>query len=270
MEAGGNVRTPARPRRTKRIPVLLYHSVSDRPADSIAPYAIAPAVFDHHLDLITQRHQALTVSQLAECLAGARRLPADPIVITFDDGFADNLEVAAPRLQSRGLPATVYVTTGFLGREAGMLAWEQLDDLEAMHIEIGAHAHNHTPLDQLDKAKAADEIRRSKGMLEDHLRHEVATFAYPHGYTSPRLRGEVRTAGFSSACGVGNAFSHPSDDRWCIARLTVREDTRLERFHQWLDGEGAPVAGRHEALQTRAWRAARRLRHAGFQRVLGK
>jgi peptidoglycan/xylan/chitin deacetylase (PgdA/CDA1 family) len=259
MPEDRNVSVLVKPRIATRIPVLLYHSVSDAPADSIAAYTVSPAVFDRHLDLITGHHQALTVSQLAECLAGREQLPEDPVVITFDDGFLDNLEVAAPRLAARKLTATVYVTTGYIGL-SGMLEWEQLRDLEAMGIELGAHSHSHTPLDELGLADAADEIRLSQGMLEDRLQHAIPSFAYPHGYSTQAIRSSVRSAGFRSACGVRNAFSHPGDDPWCIARLTVHADTDVQQIERWLSGEGAPLAAPGEAFPTRAWRAVRRIR----------
>ena len=243
----------------RRIPVLLYHSVTDSPVGPIAPYTVSPATFERHLELIAERHQALTVSQLVECLGAGRTLPPAPVVITFDDGFADNLDEAAPRLAGHKLAATVYVTSGLVG-QAGMLGWEQLSELEQAGIEVGAHAHTHTPLDELQMADAVDEIRRSKAMIEHRLQHALATFAYPHGYSTRRLRNEVRAAGFGSACGVRNAFSHPADDPWCIARLTVRADTAPERIERWLRAEGAPVASPREAFKTLAWRTVRRAR----------
>jgi peptidoglycan/xylan/chitin deacetylase (PgdA/CDA1 family) len=243
------------------IPVLLYHSISDAPEAAIAPYTVAPAVFERQLDAIRGRRQALTVSRLAECLAGRAELPESPVVITFDDGFADNLTVAAPLLASRALPAAVYVTTGYLDRP-GMLTAKQVFELDSTGIEVGAHAHTHIPMDELAIGAAREEIRRSKEVLEEILGHAVASLAYPHGYSTAALRDAVRDAGFFSACGVKNAFSHAGDDRWCIARLTVRADTSMERFADWLSGEGAPLAWPHEALQTRAWRTARRVRRA--------
>ena len=244
-----------------RIPVLLYHSVSDTPSSAIAPYAVSPAAFERQLDAIRKSHHAVTVSELAGCLAGDAVLPHSPVVITFDDGFADNLEVAAPRLLARQLSATVYVTTGFLGLQ-GMLEPSQLANLETAGVEIGAHAVTHTPMDELSLNAAREEIVRSKAVLEDALGHRVDSFAYPHGYSTAGVRGEVRAAGFGSACGVKNAFSHLADDPWCIARLTVGAGTSMELFERWLAGDGAPVAWPREALQTRAWRAARRVRRA--------
>ena len=245
------------------IPVLLYHSVSDAPPEHIAPYAVSPGVFARHLDLIASDHQALTVSELVASLDGTRPLPTNPVVITFDDGFADNLEVAAGLLAARSLAATVYVTTGYVGRP-GMLSWRGVEGLETAGLEVGAHAQTHIPLDELHPRDATDEILGSKEALEDRLGHEVASFAYPHGYSDNRVRRSVEAAGFRSACGVRNALSHGADDRWNIARLTVQADMPLDRLERWMRSEGAPVAARGEAVRTRVWRAARRMRRMAW------
>jgi peptidoglycan/xylan/chitin deacetylase (PgdA/CDA1 family) len=254
------------------IPVLLYHSISEQPSEAIARFAVTPAVFSRHLDLIEAGHQTLTVSDLAARLLRGEPLPRAPIVITFDDGFSDNIEVAAPMLAARRLTATIYLTTSYLSNSrevsrsavGNMLRWEQLRDLEAFGLELGAHSHTHRQLDVLPLHVAALEMSRSKELLENRLGHRISSFAYPHGYSSPVLRAEVAAAGFDSACGVRNALSHTRDDRWRIARLTVQADTPLERVAAWLRGQSAPLAGPGESLRTRVWRAVRRVRHAAM------
>jgi peptidoglycan/xylan/chitin deacetylase (PgdA/CDA1 family) len=143
-----------------------------------------------------------------------------------------------------------------------MLRWEQLHDLEAFGFEVGAHSHTHRQLDVLPLSIAALEMRRSRELLEQHLGHQVPSFAYPYGYSSPPLRAEVAACGFDSACGVRNALSHIRDDRWRIARLTVQNNTPIERISAWLQGQHAALAEPGETLQTRVWRAARRIRQA--------
>ena len=251
------------------IPVLLYHSISDRPSAAIAPFAVTPATFGRHLDLIKADHHTLTISTLMAMRSRGEQLPSAPVVITFDDGFVDNLKVAAPMLAARGQTATVYLTTSYLAAPAAtrrtvgdMLRWEQLRDLEEFGLEIGAHAHTHRQLDVLPLAVAALEIRRSKELLEDRLGRRVASFAYPHGYSSPAVRAEVAASGFDSGCAVRNALSHTRDDRWRIARLTVRADTPVERVAAWLRGQSAPLAEPGETLQTGVWRTIRRMRQA--------
>lgn len=249
------------------IPILLYHSVSSRPAPGIAPFAVSPSVFERHLDLIAASHRVVTISELAEWLAGGAMTSPPGIVVTFDDGFADNLEKAVPLLQARGMRATVYITTGYLDGRAGgeeppgeMLSWAAPSELEEARFEIGAHGHRHRPLDVLALPEVAVDIGRSKASLESRLGHRVATFAYPQGYRDQAVREVVRASDFDSACGVGNAFSHRLDDRWSIARLTVWADTPLATMATWLRGEEAPLAPCRDALRTVVWRGVRRAR----------
>jgi peptidoglycan/xylan/chitin deacetylase (PgdA/CDA1 family) len=255
---------------TSPIPILNYHSISDRPEPGIAPFTVRPDDFGRHLDLILS-HQCtvLTVSGLIDMLDRQVRPAPGTVLITFDDGYEDNLTVAAPLLAARGLPATVFATTGLLpgcpggtvgGALGPMLPWDSLSDLEAAGIELGAHSHSHSQLDVQSRARARFEIRRSKELVELALGHPVSSFAYPHGYASRWVQQEVRRCGFHSACGVRNAFSHPDDNRWLLARLTVRSTSTCDHIDNLLSGVGAPIASAHELLRTKAWRATRRAR----------
>ena len=260
------------------IPILLYHSVSANPAQWIAPYTVSPRVFANHLELMTASERtAITVSQLREAAQGRTRLPQRPLLVTFDDGFADFAEVA-PALAARNLPCTLYVTTGALrGRgprppemtlpPAPMLTWSQLTELDEKYVEIGAHTHSHPQLDVLRPQAAAVEIRRCKHLLEDVLGREVPSFAYPHGFHSSSVRGLVRAAGYTSACAVMNALSSDADQMFSLARLTIRADTTSGQMVAWLAGRDAPVAPYPEKLRTRAWRLYRKAR--GSQSLRG-
>jgi peptidoglycan/xylan/chitin deacetylase (PgdA/CDA1 family) len=159
-------------------------------------------------------------------------------------------------MQERGLTATLYVTTGTLGA-APMLDWPQLPALRAAGIEIGAHSHTHPQLDTLAPDAAREEIAGCKALIERSLGAPVRSFAYPHGYSSRRVRRLVQQAGYDSACGVGNTLSSAGDDRFALSRLMVRSTTRPDEIGRWLDRLGAPPRGR-EAVRTRAWRAYRR------------
>ena len=260
-----------------RIPILLYHSISLTPPPVIAPFTVTPSDFERQLDLVAAGgFSVLTVSAYANSLTGREPLPPRPLVITFDDGFADFYETALPALRERGLRATLYVPTALLRgspepvrlRSLGdaLLEWSQLRPLREAGVEIGAHSHTHPHLDTLSTAAARDEIVHSKGLLEDELGTEVDTFAYPNGYSSPRVRRLVMEAGFRSACAVKNAFSAPGDDVFTIARLTLTAATPLSRFRAWLAGDGAPDAPARERLQTRGWRAYRRARSLALGR----
>lgn len=253
------------------VPILLYHSISADPAGWIAPYAVEPNVFARHVELIAESDRtAMTVSELRDALCGLRPLPARPVLLTFDDGFADFAQ-AATTMAARDISSTQYITTGALqGRgprpvdmaipPARMLAWSQLAELSECKVEIGAHTHTHPQLDTLPPAAARDEIQRCKHLLEDELGYEVTSFAYPHGFNSARVRRAVEAAGYTSACAVMDAFSSDSDSAFALARLTLHATTGLEELAAWLAGFDAPVAPFPEKLRTKAWRTYRRLR----------
>jgi peptidoglycan/xylan/chitin deacetylase (PgdA/CDA1 family) len=251
------------------IPVLLYHSVSRHPSSWIAPFTVDPGTFRRHLDLIAGAGRtALTVSALRAGIAGGQ-MPARPVLITFDDGFADTLEVAAPLLAGRGLPATVYLTTGFLGgRSPGgdaMLSWAGVAELGASGCELGAHSATHPQLDTLPRRLVHHEVAACKARLEEHLGAPVPSFAYPHGYSTPWIRRLVAEVGYQSACAVRNTFSSRADAPFAIARLMITAGIADGQVRDWLTGRGAPPAGQPDRLRSRVWRTYRR-----SARLLGK
>jgi peptidoglycan/xylan/chitin deacetylase (PgdA/CDA1 family) len=252
------------------IPILLYHTVTAQPECWIAPYAVTPNEFRHHVALIVSSGRtAMTVSEVAAALRGLRPLPPRPLVLTFDDGFADFAD-AASKLVAHKLCCTLYVTTGALrGRPnaadlrippARMLDWSQLGELVQQGVEIGGHTHTHPQLDTLPKPLAAKEIRQCKELIEDALSREVASFAYPHGFHTDSLRRAVQAAGYTSASAVMNALSSSSDNLFSLARLTIGAATTRQQLADWLAGNGAPVAPFPESWRTKAWRAYRRIR----------
>jgi len=263
-----------------RVPIFAYHTISEAPQAGIARFAVRPRDLERHLDLVADGgYTALTISDLVAHFDRGEALPPRTIAITFDDGYDDNLTVAAPLLEARRLRATVYVTTGFLpgcpGSDAviapgRMIGWDRLGELEAAGMEIGAHSHTHPQLDLLSRAAAGRQIRQSRDLLEVGLGHAVSSFAYPHGYATPWVRDEVRRCGFNSACGVRNAFSHVNDNHWLLARLTVMDTTTAAQVEAWLDGSGAPVAADREYVRTKAWRAARRARRRPLAAIAGR
>jgi peptidoglycan/xylan/chitin deacetylase (PgdA/CDA1 family) len=276
------------------IPILMYHSIggSDR-------LAVSPATFAEHLSYLREHGYApvplaavvrwLRAGSAASGAAGGSagghgrggatepaRLPARPVVITFDDGYADVHERALPLLTRFGYPATVFVTSGWLrdagpyaaGRAPGrMLCWTQVRELAAHGIEIGGHSHRHPELDQLRAADLRDELIRSRALLEDRLDTRVSTMAYPYGYSSARVRRQVSAAGYVAACAVANRPVNAGGgtlDRFALPRLTMRSRTSAS-------GLGAALRGRGFRLDhalTKGYAVVRRSRY-GLRRLRG-
>ncbi len=258
---------------TTRIPVLLYHSVADESSARFRPWSVHPRRFAAHMELLADRgRHSLTVGQLEQALRpGGPPLPDRPVVITFDDGFADFHSTALPVLEKHHLASTMYATTGYLGGTARWLAREreqdrpmlhpeQLHDIATRGVEIGAHSHTHPRLDELSAADSRAEIYRSKEVLEQELQRPVTSFAYPHGCHSRRVREQVIEAGYSSATAVRHAMSSPEDDLFALARVMVLADTTTEDLAKLLAGEGIPQAPYRPRTRTALWRVARRTR----------
>jgi peptidoglycan/xylan/chitin deacetylase (PgdA/CDA1 family) len=262
------------------VPVFLYHAVTDDPPAWIAPFTVTPRTFVEQLDRIADSGlSVIPLRRLVAAQRGGPDLPPRSAVLTFDDGFADFYWTVAPLLAERELPATLFVTTGAVhapgGRAAGsllppasMLNWRQISTLDAYGVEIGGHSRTHAQLDTVTGRQLVDEVVICKRELEDAVAHPVTAFAYPHGYSSPAVRRRVQKAGWSSACGVGYAFSSPADSPLRISRLMLRADVSSAQFRQWTTGQGAPVAPMPEQLRTKGWRAYRRIR-ATIGRPLG-
>jgi len=243
------------------VPILLYHSVCDQPAAGQEAFTVSPAVFREHVRAISDAGRtALTLSELARAVRGECALPSRPVLVTFDDGFAD-VRPAVELLLSAGLAATVFVTSGWIGRE-GMLTPADLRELVALgeRVEVGAHSVTHPRLDELGAAQAAAEISDSKAALEGVVEAPIESFAYPYGAYDRRVRAAVIDAGFIAAAAVKNALSHSEDDPYALARLTVMATMSAGRIEMLLAGSGLPLAWRRERLRTRGYRSVRRLR----------
>ena len=167
------------------------------------------------------------------------------------------------------MKVTLYMTAGALGGHSDWLAplgaghipmlnRRQLLQLAAEGCEIGAHSMSHPQLDCLPPQQAEYEIHQSKDVLEQVLGQPVNSFAYPHGYHDRRVRQMVVEAGYSSASAVRNALSHSDDDRFALARVTIKSDFGIDRIDRVLSGQGIPLARKRERARTRAWRQMRR------------
>jgi len=252
------------------VPILMYHEIAGR-QDTASRLAVPPGSFAAQLRHLHEAgFTALTVSGLASALAGApARMPARPVVITFDDGFADFHREALPLLRRYGFTGTVVVTTGwtaYAGRHAAcrrpgrMLSWNQIREAAAAGVEIGAHSHQHPQLDQIAPSRLRDELTTSKELLEDGLGLAVPSLAYPFGYSNARVRQAARDIGYTHACAVGNVMASPGHDSLALPRLTIRRSTRPTTFDCIVRGRTETMIFLKDRSLTKGYALVRRTR----------
>jgi peptidoglycan/xylan/chitin deacetylase (PgdA/CDA1 family) len=256
---------------TQSVPILMYHAVAEHPSAATRRLSVTPRSLQDQLAfLVDYGFTGLTFSQLADAFCTGGILPKRPVVLTFDDGYADFAREAWPILRRYGFPATVFVTTGWMSdagpQAAGtpldrMLDWAQIRELAATNVEIGAHSHSHPELDQLDDAKLRRELIDSRALLEEGIGAPVRALAYPFGYSSTRVRLAARAAGYRCAAAVRNVRATPSDDLLMLPRLTIRRTTDQTVFAAAVTGSDGRVF-RRDRLLTAGWASVRGARRA--------
>jgi peptidoglycan/xylan/chitin deacetylase (PgdA/CDA1 family) len=254
-----------------RVPILMYHSLSEQASPRFQPFTLKPELFAAHLETLNRLgYTTLTVSQLVAAMKnGGLSLPEKSLVITFDDGYADFYAEALPLLNRFGCTATLYLTTGFIGKTAGwfdnqggsshlMLDWDQVVEIHSHGIECGGHSHTHPGLDLLSPKASADEVKRCKDILEEKLNFPVFSFAYPYGYYSSRIKQMVKALGYSSACAVNYRISSTNEDPFELSRVIVREGTGIEAFEKLLQVGNTSIDITFRRARSSAWKLARR------------
>jgi peptidoglycan/xylan/chitin deacetylase (PgdA/CDA1 family) len=266
------------PARGQRVPALMYHEITTEP---LLPghLAVRPEIFAQHIGYLTGGDfTSLRASDLVRLRAHGELPPPKPVMLTFDDGFADVYDRALPLMADHGITATLYVTTGWIpgtrgpradGKarggglpDAGMLSWSQIQEIAGAGIEIGAHTQTHPELDQLGPDALRRELTDSKHELEDRLGMAVTGLSYPFGYSSRRVRGAARAAGYGSALAVGNRLIRRSDDEFALPRVTMGRSITLASFAQIVAAGRLPADYLRYRTLTAGWSVVRRARSA--------
>jgi peptidoglycan/xylan/chitin deacetylase (PgdA/CDA1 family) len=205
--------------RQRRSVVLGYHGVAEsRLRDDLSLLQVSPDRFRTHLELLLAAgFRFVTMAELARRADGS---PPEPglAVVTFDDGMRNNRTVALPILDEYEIPATVYVTIGFIdgtspwigpGGDGAIMSEDELCELAAADWELGAHTMSHPDLSTLDYEACRREIADSRDALERITGAEVQTFAYPFGKYGPEALAAVKDAGLLAAVTTGSGSWEP-------------------------------------------------------------
>jgi peptidoglycan/xylan/chitin deacetylase (PgdA/CDA1 family) len=216
-----------------KMTVVTFHRVTDQiPEDGLT---CSPTKFAKFCEFFGRHFTVLPLSeQIARCHTG-RRL-GGTLSITFDDGYRNNFEIAAPILRSYNLPATFFVTTGFIGTDhvpawdralpvqPGWMTWDQVRALAAMGFEIGNHTDSHLDIGNADLEKVRAELELSSQTLHEALGRPARLFAYPFGgreHITEEARTLVRKLGFDCCVSSYGGLNSTEPDPYHIERVSI-------------------------------------------------
>ncbi len=215
--------------------ILTYHSLDD-----------SGSVISVRPELFARQMEALAASVRVVGLADLCSTEGPAVALTFDDGFQNFAEVAAPVLVRYGFPATVFLVTNYCdgcndwaGQWSSvprlpLMSWSTISELSRAGVEFGAHTATHPDLARLDETAAREEILSSKRRVEDATGKAVVSFAYPYGSmpeAARRIVAENFTAGCSTRLGWVTESSRPE----ALERLDVYYLSRLYLFRHLFD-----------------------------------
>ncbi|MEX2618557.1 MAG: polysaccharide deacetylase family protein [Alphaproteobacteria bacterium] len=221
--------------------VLMYHRFgeSDYPASSVTL-----AQFDAHLALLTSGpYNVLPVSDIVAAMQAGTPLPDRTIGITIDDAYLSVFEQAWPRLRKAGLPFTVFVATQTVDRgDAPYMNWDQVREMKATGVTIGAHTDAHLHMPRTDKARIERALKRAAARFRAELGQVPALFAYPYGEASSAVRDIVIKQGFTAAFGQHSGASYRLGDRYFLPRFPLNEQFGdMAQFRQRIDALALPA-----------------------------
>jgi peptidoglycan/xylan/chitin deacetylase (PgdA/CDA1 family) len=246
----------------------MYHSIAAAPNDATRELSVGPEAFAEQMALLgDQGFTPVDTAALAARWRSGGPLPERPVLITFDDGYEGVHRHGLPVLAKHGFAATLFVSTGWIkgaydtgGGLDAMLSWAQVRELAAEQVEIGGHSHTHPQLDQLSDDALRFEVLRCKEIIADELGSRPASFAYPYGYSSRRVRQMVRETGFAQSLAVGNGLARRRQGPYALQRVTVRRSTGIEEFERLVEGRAIARNFVRDRALTKGYAMVRRAR----------
>ena len=246
--AGVPLRRMAARRRAREgmcpISILFYHRVADtHPND----WTISTQDFARHLDWLQRKFELISLDEAQMRLRQrSNRRPA--VAITFDDGDAENCDFALPLLIKRRIPVTYFVTTRHIlagepfphdvarGEPLPPNTVDELRQLAADGIDIGAHTRSHADLGMLHNPQALyDEVVTAGEEMQTVLGRSIRYFAFPYGQHA-NLNATVfhmaYDAGYDGVCSAYGGYNFPDEDAFHLQRFHA--DPSLLRIKNWL------------------------------------
>jgi peptidoglycan/xylan/chitin deacetylase (PgdA/CDA1 family) len=225
-----------------RITVVLYHRVSDDARDNLT---VGIEKFDRQMALLRQYCQPISIeTALATEVVPQSDRPL--VAVSFDDGYLDNYENAAPILMRNGIPAAFFVSTGMIGTERRFphdvrrgnapiptMQWDQLRRMRDWGFTIGSHSVSHIDCASEPEERVRAELAQSRDDLDRELGIKEPLFAYPYGsrrHMTPERLELVKQAGYRACLAAYGGSNVRTIDRFNVLRKGIHWGFSDESF----------------------------------------
>ncbi len=224
------------------VPVLLYHQIAPLPQKNMPFHGLLvhPDRFRSQMKWLKRAgYRGVSLREAIPYIKGEKT--GKVAAITFDDGFLNVLENAAPVLAEYGFTATNYFVANQIGGsnvwdqplgvpKTPLMSLAQLREWAALGHEVGAHTLDHVHLTETPDDEARRQISQSKTILEDMLGDKVTAFCFPYGENNPVHREMAREAGFTTATTTVRGHAGPADDPFGLPRISIRRRDIWPKF----------------------------------------
>jgi len=240
----------------KRVPILMYHSISDNLFAKSHPYYqinASPKVFARQMRWMRQNgYQTMNLTEMLAAMETGQDL-SKKVVITFDDGYQDFYTDALPVLKQCGFTATIFLATDRIQdtsarfEGADYLTWREVRELQAEGIRFGSHTVTHPDLRSLGPDHIDYELGYSKETIEQKLGVSVESFSYPFAFPEEDrdftrfLVDALESHGFENGVSTILGRAKLGNNRFCLPRLPVNSwddpfllRAKLEGGYDWL------------------------------------
>ena len=220
--------------RVIRVPTLMYHYVSWLPAtdpnmDLRKDLTVSPVDFEAMLKFLKDNgYTTITSRDLWWSLDQTAALPAKPVMLTFDDGYADAYSVVLPLLKAYGMTGTFFVTVNLVDR-AGYISRAQVRALADAGMDVEAHAMDHIPM--LGTFAGQNyQMCRARDFLSAWTGTDVRHFAYPSGDYNDTSFVSLQQCGYLSAYKKSGGSIQSTNGWFVLQRARVRGQQGLAAF----------------------------------------
>ncbi len=165
------------------IPIFMYHHVSSLPTTNLFDFnlTVTTADFNAQLNWLQRAgYHTITMTELFDTFYYGKALPAKPMILTFDDGYADVYTYALPVLLAHHYRGVFYIITGLIGKR--YVTWSEVQTLTRSGMQIASHTVHHVNIGQPPAGTTTQaELLDSKKTLEAELHEPIQFFCYPTG-----------------------------------------------------------------------------------------